>query len=176
MQNRKNKVAETQAKLGSGKQILSPSDNPSKSDLITRLHSAKERQAVYTKNIDAVQTRLSSEETVLTSMTQIMQRVKQLTIQASNDTLSGPDRTVIAAEVKSLRDELLNLANTRDISGNYIFSGNKFSSPAFIESSSGTVSYNGDYGRFKVNVSDVEDDSKYSRSRAIFHCRLCNPR
>ena len=58
-----------------------------------------------------------------------MQRVKQLTIQASNDTLSGPDRTVIAAEVKSLRDELLNLANTRDISGNYIFAGNSFPAP-----------------------------------------------
>ena len=155
MQTRQNKVAEMQAKLGSGKQILSPSDNPSKSDLINRLESAKERQAVYGKNLDAVETRLTSEETVLTSMTQIMQRVTELTIQAGNDTLSAPDRMVIAAEVKSLRDELLNLTNTRDLNGNYLFSGNKFSSPAFVESSSGTVSYNGDYGRFEVNVSDV---------------------
>ena len=84
-----------------------------------------------------------------------MQRVTELTVQAGNDTLSAPDRMVIAAEVKSLRDELLNLANTRDLNGNYLFSGNKFSSPAFVESSSGTVSYNGDYGRFEVNISDV---------------------
>jgi len=155
MQTRQNEVAEMQAKLGSGKQILSPSDDPSKSDLINRLESAKERQAVYGKNLDAVETRLTSEETVLTSMTQIMQRVTELTVQAGNDTLSAPDRMVIAAEVKSLRDELLNLTNTRDLNGNYLFSGNKFSSPAFVENSSGTVSYNGDYGRFEVNVSDV---------------------
>ena len=34
MQARQNKVAESQAKLGSGKQMLHPSENPSKADLI----------------------------------------------------------------------------------------------------------------------------------------------
>ena len=155
LQTRQNKVAEVQAKLGSGKQLLHPSENPSKADLISRLESGKERQAVYGKNVDAAQTRLTSEEAVLTSMTQIMQRVTELTVQGGNDTLAPEDRAVIAAEVKALRDELLNLANTQDISGNYIFSGNKVQVPAFVESSSGVVTYNGDHGRLQINVSDV---------------------
>ena len=155
LQARQNKVAEVQAKLGSGKQLLHPSENPSKADLISRLESGKERQAVYSKNVDAAQTRLTSEEAVLTSMTQIMQRVTELTIQGGNDTLAAEDRAVIAAEVKALRDELLNLANTQDINGNYIFSGNKVQAPAFVENSSGVVTYNGDYGRLQINVSDV---------------------
>ena len=58
------------------------------------------------------------------------------------------------AGVKALRDELLNLANTQDINGNYIFSGNK-EGAGVLENSSGVVSYNGDYGRFQINVSDV---------------------
>ena len=155
LQARQNKVAEVQAKLGSGKQLLHPSENPSKADLISRLESGKERQVVYSKNVDAAQTRLTSEEAVLTSMTQIMQRITELTVQGGNDTLSGEDRAVIAAEVKALRDELLNLANTQDINGNYIFSGNKVQAPAFLENSSGVVTYNGDYGRLQINVSDV---------------------
>ena len=155
LQTRQNKVAEVQAKLGSGKQLLHPSENPSKADLISRLESGKERQAVYGKNVDAAQTRLTSEEAVLTSMTQIMQRITELTVQGGNDTLASEDRAVIAAEVKALRDELLNLANTQDISGNYIFSGNKVQAPAFVESSSGVVTYNGDHGRLQINVSDV---------------------
>ena len=57
--------------------------------------------------------------------------------------------------MSALRDELLNLANTKDLSGNYIFSGNKTQSPAFVEDASGTVSYNGDYGRHHVNLSEV---------------------
>ena len=155
LQARQSKVAEVQAKLGSGKQLLHPSENPSKADLISRLQSGKERQAVYSKNVDAAQTRLTSEEAVLTSMTQIMQRITELTVQGGNDTLAAEDRAVIAAEVKALRDELLNLANTQDISGNYIFSGNKVQAPAFVENSSGVVTYNGDYGRLQINVSDV---------------------
>ena len=155
LQTRQNKVAEVQAKLGSGKQLLHPSENPSKADLISRLESGKERQTVYGKNVDAAQTRLTSEEAVLTSMTQIMQRITELTVQGGNDTLAPEDRAVIAAEVKALRDELLNLANTQDISGNYIFSGNKVQAPAFVESSSGVVTYNGDHGRLQINVSDV---------------------
>ena len=155
LQARQNKVAEVQAKLGSGKQLLHPSENPSKADLISRLESGKERQAVYGKNVDAAQTRLTSEEAVLTSMTRIMQRITELTVQGGNDTLAAEDRAVIAAEVKALRDELLNLANTQDINGNYIFSGNKVQASAFVENSSGVVTYNGDYGRLQINVSDV---------------------
>ena len=155
MQARQNKVAESQAKLGSGKQMLHPSEDPSKADLISRLESARERQGVYSKNIDAAETRLTSEETVLTSMTRIMQRITELTVQAGNDTLAAADRAVIGAEVRAMRDELLKLTNTQDLNGNYIFSGNKVDSPAFVESATGVVSYNGDYGRLELNVSDV---------------------
>ena len=149
------KVAELQAKLGSGKQILKPSEDTGKANLISGLEGAKKRQEVYTKNVDAAETRLTAESAVLESMTNIMQRITQLTIQSANDTLGASDRDVIATEIEALRDELLNLGNTRDMTGAYIFSGNKTNSPAFIEDINGVVSYDGDYGRLEINVSDV---------------------
>ena len=155
MQSTQSKVAETQAKLGSGKQMLHPSEDPGKANLISGLISAKERQGVYSKNVDAGETRLTAESAVLDSMTSIMQRITQLTVQSSSDTLGASDRDVIATEIKALRDELLNLSNTQDLSGSYIFSGNKTGSPAFFEDANGVVSYNGDYGRMEINVSDV---------------------
>ena len=155
MQSTQSKVAETQAKLGSGKQMLHPSEDPGKANLISGLISAKERQGVYSKNVDAGETRLTAESAVLDSMTSIMQRITQLTVQSSSDTLGASDRDVIATEIKALRDELLNLSNTQDLSGSYIFSGNKTGSPAFVEDANGAVSYNGDYGRMEINVSDV---------------------
>ena len=69
--------------------------------------------------------------------------------------MAAADRAVIGAEVRAMRDELLKLTNTQDLNGNYIFSGNKVESPAFVESATGVVSYNGDYGRLELNVSDV---------------------
>jgi len=155
MQSTQSKVAETQAKLGSGKQMLHPSEDPGKANLISGLISAKERQGVYSKNVDAGEMRLTAESAVLDSMTSIMQRITQLTVQSSSDTLGASDRDVIATEIKALRDELLNLSNTQDLSGSYIFSGNKTGSPAFVEDANGVVSYNGDYGRMEINVSDV---------------------
>ena len=155
MQSTQSKVAEIQAKLGSGKQMLHPSEDPGKANLISGLVSAKERQEVYSKNVDAGETRLTAESAVLESMTSIMQRITQLAVQSSNDTLGASDRDVIATEIKALRDELLNLSNTQDLSGSYIFSGNKTGSPAFVEDANGVVSYNGDYGRMEINVSDV---------------------
>ena len=149
------KVAELQAKLGSGKQMVRPSEDHGKANLISGLEDAKKRQETYSQNVDAVETRLTAESAVLDSMTTIMQRITQLTVQSSSDTLGASDRDVIATEIEALRNELLNLTNTQDLTGAYIFSGNKTSSPAFVEDTNGTVSYNGDYGRMEVNVSDV---------------------
>ena len=149
------KVAELQAKLGSGKQMLKPSEDPGKAILISGLEDAKKRQETYSKNVDAAETRLTAESAVLDSMTLIMQRITELTVQGSNDTLGVSDREVIATEITALRDELLNLSNTQDLGGSYIFSGNKTSSPAFVEDANGVVSYSGDYGRMEINVSDV---------------------
>ena len=155
MSTGQSKVAELQAKLGSGKQILKPSDDPGKANLISGLEGAKKRQEVYSKNVDAAETRLTAESAVLESMTNIMQRITQLTIQSANDTLGASDRDVIATEIQALRDELLNLGNTQDLTGAYIFSGNKTGAAAFIEDANGVVSYDGDYGRLEINVSDV---------------------
>ena len=155
MQSRQRTVSDIQAQLGSGKQVVNPSDAPRKANLISQLESAKELQSTYLRNVETARTRLTSEETVMTAMTEIAQRVSELAIQASNDTLGAEDRSIIGAEVSALRDELLNLTNTKDLSGNYIFAGNKTQSPAFVEDASGTVSYNGDYGRHNVNLSEV---------------------
>ena len=155
MQSRQRTVSDIQAQLGSGKQVVNPSDAPRKANLVSQLESAKELQSTYLRNVETARTRLNAKETVMTAMTEIAQRVSELAIQASNDTLGAEDRSIIGAEVSALRDELLNLANTKDLSGNYIFSGNKTQSPAFVEDASGTVSYNGDYGRHRVNLSEV---------------------
>ena len=161
-------VAQLQTKLGSGKQLNTPSDDPQKSNAIARLEGALERQSTYQKNIDSAQTRLSSEETVLTSMNQLMQRVSELTIQAANDTLGAEDRAILAIEVKSLKDELFNLVNSRDLNGSYLFSGNKIDAPAYIKNDRGEISYNGDYGRMTINISDVREVSLNTLGTEVF--------
>ena len=154
MQQQQAKVAQLQAQLGSGSQLVNPSDNPSKSASINRLTSAIERQDVFARNLNAVETRLSTEEVALRSVSDIMRRVNQLTISAASDTLTAVDRRIVAAEITGLRDELFNLSNTQDSFGNYIFAGSQSSEPAFVKDAYDRVQYNGDYSEVEVNVTD----------------------
>jgi flagellar hook-associated protein 3 FlgL len=154
MQQQQAKVAQLQAQLGSGSQLVNPSDNPTKSASINRLTSAIERQDVFARNLNAVETRLSTEEVALRSVSDIMRRVNQLTISAASDTLTAVDRRIVAAEITGLRDELFNLSNTQDSFGNYIFAGSQSSEPAFVKDAYDRVQYNGDYSEVEVNVTD----------------------
>ena len=55
----------------------------------------------------------------------------ELALQASNDTLTKTDRQIISTEVATLRDELLAIANTQDVEGNFIFSGSRTETPPY---------------------------------------------
>ena len=147
-------VSELQAKLGSGKQLTSPSQDPHKSSLISRLESNLERQAIYQENIAVAKTRLTTEETAMSSITEVFLRASELAIQGANGTMASEDRAVLGAEVAELRKELIRLANTRDVNGEYIFAGNRVDTAPFVDDGTGQIQYIGDTGKLNVNVSD----------------------
>jgi len=154
MTNIQNDLAKSQAQIGTQKQVLNPSDAPDQAAAISRLKSVIARQDNYTKALDTVQARLDAESTTLTSAGDILVRIKELTIQASNGTQGTVSRLAIATEMKGLRDQLVSLGNSTDPSGNYIFSGSRVKSPAFKTNADGSVSYQGDQTKMSIPVGD----------------------
>jgi flagellar hook-associated protein 3 FlgL len=149
-----NDLAKSQAQVSTQKQVLTPSDAPDQAAVITRLKSLIGKQESYAKTLDSVQARLNNEGTTLSSASDILIRVKELAIQVNNGTNGNIGRTVIATEMKGLRDQLLSLANSTDTTGNYIFSGTKVRTSAFLEDAAGTVTYGGDQTEIKVAVGE----------------------
>ena len=147
-------LAKTQAQLSTGKQITKPSDLPDKAALVTRLESEIARQNTYQGNIKTVEIRLTGEETALKNTSDVMFRMKELAIQAANDTLSGADRKTVALELNELRNQVLSLANSQDANGNYYFSGSRVSHMPFGPDAKGVIVYQGDQTRMVVNVGD----------------------
>ncbi len=147
-------LAKTQEQLSTGLQIVKPSDAPDKASLVTRLESELSRQTGYQDTLKAVNVRLTAEETALKNTSDVMFRIKELAVQAANDTLSADDRKSVGLELNSLREQILSLANSQDSNGNYLFSGSRTGSPAFSKDSSGRILYQGDHSRMKVNVGD----------------------
>lgn len=152
--NVQGELAKTQEQLSTGKQIVKPSDSPDKASLVTRLESELARQASYQNTLKSVNTRLQSEETALKNTSDVLLRIKELSIQASSDTLAPADRQSLALEVTSLKEQILSLANSQDTNGNYLFSGSRVGQPAFGQDASGQVVYQGDQARMKVAVGD----------------------
>jgi len=147
-------LAKTQEQLSTGKQITKPSDEPDKASLVTRLESEIARQKSYQGNIKSVEIRLKAEETALNSTSDVMYRMKELAVQAANDTLGAADRKTISLEMTELRNQMLSLANSQDSNGNYLFAGSRVSQMPFAPDAKGVLVYKGDQARMVVGVGD----------------------
>lgn len=147
-------LSKTQAQMASGKQVITPSDAPDQTATIARFKTIIQRQDNYQSNLDALGARLQTEESALASVSDLLIRMKELTVQAANDTLGNADRQVLAIEMTSLRDQILSLANTQDSSGNYVFAGSRVQSPPFVSEDGATPVYQGDQSRMQVPVGD----------------------
>jgi flagellar hook-associated protein 3 FlgL len=116
-------LSNTQLQLSTGKKILKPSDDPTGAVRVLDLREAEQRIATYQRNANWATGRLQQEEVVLSDMTDILQRIRELTVQGNNDVLADYQRGAIALEIEELRNGFLDLANTRDANGEYIFAG-----------------------------------------------------
>ena len=151
--NQQAKLNQTQLQLATGKKVLKPSDDPAVATQLLNLSSLKANNLQYDRNINTAQNELELQESVLASSGNVLQRVRELVIQANNATQSSQTRAAIADEISNLADELLQLSNSKSPSGEYIFAGYNSRTPAFAKSGAGYV-YQGDQGQRLLQVSE----------------------
>jgi flagellar hook-associated protein 3 FlgL len=149
MLNRQYELSQTQLALGNGKAIQTPSDNPAAAARVVDVSSASAQNDQYTRNINMATTRLSVEEQSLSSASDILDRIRTLSLEGSNGTQTDESRKSIATELRQTLQQLVSLANTKDGQGEYIFAGNSTSSQPFTQSGLG-VTYSGDQGQRMV--------------------------
>ena len=162
------KLFETQNQLATGKRINSPSDDPTGAAQLVGLSESAKITAQYQDNILAARTRLELEETALGSVGETLQRVRELTIQALNDTNSAMDRAAIAAEVRQLADEVIGLANRKDGNGQFMFAGFQVLTTPFSEAPPGTFNYNGDQGQRQIQIGSARQIADGDSGQAVF--------
>jgi len=151
--NQQAKLNQTQLQLATGKKVLKPSDDPAVATQLLNLSSLKANNLQFDRNINTAQNELELQESVLASSGNVLQRVRELVIQANNATQSSQTRSAIADEISNLADELLQLSNSKSPSGEYIFAGYNSRTPAFAKSGTSYV-YQGDQGQRLLQVSE----------------------
>ncbi|MEW4982900.1 MAG: flagellar hook-associated protein FlgL [Cycloclasticus sp.] len=148
-------VNQTQQQISLGKRILTPSDDPSGSVRLLDLNQSLSRIDQFQDNLDYARNRLSLSDTALNSVTNNLQRVRELAVQGFNGTNSAVDKQSIALEMFQRLDEIVALANSKDGSGDYLYAGFKAQTEPFSGSAqTGSFSFNGDQGERYLKVGE----------------------
>ncbi|MGE6662296.1 flagellar hook-associated protein FlgL [Pseudomonas sp. NPDC047961] len=142
----------TQEQISTGNRILTPADDPVASVRLLQLEQQQNVLSQYNSNLTAAKNSLTQEEVTLNSVNTVLQRVRELAVQAGNGALDPQDRKSISAELGEREDELLSLMNTRNARGEYLFSGFQGKTQPFVRAGDGSYSYQGDEGQRKLQI------------------------
>lgn len=147
------KLSKTQLQLSTGKQVNNPSDDPTAAVRILQLQHSIDIKNTYQTNIGYAQAALSNEESALSNSTDLLQRIRELAVQANSGVATNTDLQSIAKEVQQDLNGLIGLANSQDGNGNYLFAGNRTTTQPFSQTSGG-FSYAGDQGQRTIQIGE----------------------
>ena len=104
------RVAKSVAKLSSGNAIVTASDNAAGLCISEKMRAQIRGLGVAEKNTQMAVSMVQTAEGALSGMSNILQRMNELAVQASSDTYHDEDRKAIDAEFSQLRNELDDIA------------------------------------------------------------------
>lgn len=120
----------TRRQMSSGKAITKPSDDPYGAaramSLRTDLAGVKQHQ----RNVDEAQSWMSATSTTLSSITDLAQKARELTVQGATDTLSQSGRDAIADQIDQLIAGMKQEGNAT-YDGRYVLGGSRTNTPPY---------------------------------------------
>ncbi len=146
LQTNLSRLGDLQSKLSSGREISRPSDSPGGSADVLRLSSEIRTTEQYSRNATDGSGWLSTVDQALTGSLDLLHRAQELTLSGMSDGTAGAAgaRSALATEVSSLRDSMLQVANTRYLNR-----------PVFGGTTSSTTAYDATGGTFVGDTNNV---------------------
>jgi len=118
-----NSLATSLERLSSGSQINSAKDDAAGLQIANRLTSQINGLGVATKNANNGISIAQTAEGALQESTNILQRMRDLALQAANGSNSDTERDALNSEVTELKKELDRISNTTAFGGKKLFDG-----------------------------------------------------
>ncbi|KPU26432.1 flagellar hook protein FlgL [Caloranaerobacter sp. TR13] len=162
LNNNLKKMDKIQKKLSSGKNFQLPSDDPIGVSRSLKLNTDIAKIEQYKRNLDDAVSWLEITESAVAEVEDVLQRARELTVQAANGTNGKDDLKMISAEIGQLKGQLINIANTT-YAGRYIFSGYKTDTPLVDENGKFKLTnYEVGAGTFSPHVLGKNEISNYN--------------
>lgn len=152
-----NNLSQTQKyqnQLATGRKISLPSDDPIVASRSLKLRTDVAEIGQYRRNTDDATSWMDITEATMSQVNDVVQRMREITVQGSNGTNTSDDLNKISSEARELKTQLIHLANTT-YAGRYIFSGYKTDKP-LLDNSGNFVSdiSNAEQIKFEIGIGD----------------------
>jgi flagellin len=121
-------LAKSIEKLSSGLRINRAGDDAAGLSISEKLRAQVKGLNQAIRNAQDGISLIQTAEGALNEVHSILQRMRELAVQAANDTLSADDRAAVASEVSALRDEIDRIATTTQFNGKVLLDGTYASS------------------------------------------------
>ena len=123
-------VDDAQRRVSSGLQVERPSDDPTAANSIMATGASIRAIDQYKRNINSARARVEREETVVGSLTQFLERAKEIGMQQGSGISDPQTRLIGKAEVDQLLQSAVQLGNTQH-EGEFLFGGDQSQTAPF---------------------------------------------
>lgn len=112
-----------QVQIATGKRLQAPSDDALAFRRLEGLRQAEADATAFGTNLKLAEAVLRQSDTILSEVSEQLQRAAELTNRAATGTLSESDRKLVAIELADISEALFDLANATDPRGQPLFGG-----------------------------------------------------
>lgn len=152
LSNKQSDVNDQIKYISSGKRVLTAKDDAVSYGTLTGYQNELASIEKYRRNITQAENRNSLVETSLANTEEVLQNLKTTFIQANNGTMSDADLDSLQQIFIDGQEQLLNLANSKDETGGYIFAGYQIDDAPFLLQPDSSVLYQGDSGVRELQI------------------------
>ncbi len=157
-----------QRRVSTGKRINELGDDPTGVSNVISMTSVKAGLAQYSTNLDRANSWFTSTENSFSEVTTLLNRANALAVSGATATVGQNERQAMASEMTSIRDRLVQLSNSKDGNGDYLFAGTATKTQPFTVTA-GALTYNGDLGAVKVEAAPGQTmDLSLSGTQSFF--------
>ncbi|MEG3124369.1 flagellar hook-associated protein FlgL [Sphingomonas sp. GB1N7] len=156
-----------QTQISTDKKIATASDDPVAYQKLALIKRSNANDTAYGANIKVAQSLLAQSDSTLASVESQLQKAAELATQANNDTLNAADRKVIGDQLTAIVQDLVGLANTKDVRGQPLF-GASSGDTAVAQANDGSVTFTGTGEPSAIPVGDGVDVHATDSAQRVF--------
>lgn len=150
--NSQSSLYQLQNQLSTGKKFLTAKDDPVAAAQVLLAQQSLSVTSQYSDTQATASDQLALQDDSLQSVIDSIQYIKERVIEGGNGTYSDSQREDIAEDLQAQFDFLFGVANSKDASGYYMYSGYQGNTKPFQQLANGTVQYVGDDGERLVQI------------------------